>query len=146
MSALMPGWLTRILTDADTAGDVASTLILAADDLEDGKATAGDLRRWGHEIRGGMRDDHAELAEPQPSDVAPVVWRVTGVPEGADARMVGQRYRLKGHAWCWLNDTIWDPSLWDSLGDMAACGYRLVEDAPADPVPAVSKQEADRDV
>lgn len=73
MSAPMPGWLTRILTDADSADDIASTLILAADDLEDGTATTVDLRRWGHEIRGDMRDNHAELAAPQSVTAEPLV-------------------------------------------------------------------------
>jgi hypothetical protein len=137
----MPGWLRDILTDAESAGDIASTLILAADDLEDGTATTVDLRRWGHELRGDLRDDGAELASTTASfDVLPVVWRVTGAP---DELWIGQRYRLDADGvWLMADNGGWSLSAYASLAAMVEAGFQLVEDVPSDPVPAVSEQEA----
>jgi hypothetical protein len=65
------------------------------------------------------------------TEVAPVVWRVTETPEGAEVA-VGMRFRLHGGEWQVEMDG-WHESGWNSLGEMAAAGYRLVEDRPATP-------------
>jgi hypothetical protein len=59
------------------------------------------------------------------------VWRVTETPEGAEVA-IDRLYRLHDGEWQVEMDG-WAKSGWESLGEMAAAGYRLVEDRPATP-------------
>jgi hypothetical protein len=65
-------------------------------------------------------------------EVAPVVWRVADAPEGSEAAF-DRLYRLHDGEWQMRYPSGWHGSGWNSLGDMAAAGYRLVEDGPATP-------------
>lgn len=147
MTAPMPGWLRDILVMATSEYDVSATLAEAGHALNAGDVTADDLIQWARQIRGDVMtamiqanvDEEIAL---QPSDVAPVVWRVNVAPEG-NQYTLGQLYRHAGGHWqVWLTKTQrWVISLaYGGLAEMLDDGYTLVPDS--DPVPAVSEQEA----